>query len=693
MRNPDSKRFALDIILNCSAFFAGIFAFSAVKKKLTRLRKTFNLILLLLSISINLLSQERQLSESIISIAEELAENETDPEAAGIYVEKLYDLATKPVRLNNGDETDLSRLFFLTDFQIKALADYVRTSGKIYSVFEITNIPGFDREQAEMMIPFISLEPGSQPVAISKRLNNTFLTNFSFKFPPSESDTTGPPWKLLSKYKFTAGRFTGGFTSEKDFGEKLFPGRPPLPDFLTAYLSCTGTGVIRKVIIGDYGGRFGMGTNINTGLRSGLSLTASGYLSGGDDLRPYTSTDENNFFRGAAVQFQVKRIGLSLFCSLNKIDATVDSAGNGSAASIATFYRTGLHTTPSFLEKRDVVSEKNYGINLSFNLDKVKAGLLWTGTGFSIPYYPDTHDPEAIYDFTGQGNNILSVYYKAVLGRMIIFGEGSYGSGRKSALVQGFSLRPSDRLNINILARSYAPGFSSFHGKGPFSGSAGENVIGLFANFTFEAAKHLFLSAGCDLRYYPWLKYRCSAPSLAKSGEIRIKYLPSETMVFEASWNYRFTMLNVTESAGIRKQEEIISRTIKGSFKYYLSEKVIFGTRVDFRITGPSGSTGMLMLQDINYRLDKIPLSIWFRYCIFRTDDWDSRIYTYENDLVYNFGIPALSGTGTRSYLMAEWSPGKSADVRIKYAFTEKREENAITNESRELKVQLRLWF
>ena len=142
--------------MNCSAFFANTFALFAVKKKLTRLRKTFNLILLLLSISINLLSQERQLSESIISIAEELADDETDPEAAGIYVEKLYDLAEKPVNLNSADETELSRLFFLTDFQIKALADYVSSSGKIYSVFEIANIPGFDREQAEMMIPFIS---------------------------------------------------------------------------------------------------------------------------------------------------------------------------------------------------------------------------------------------------------------------------------------------------------------------------------------------------------------------------------------------------------------------------------------------------------------------------------------------------------------------------------------------------------
>ncbi len=47
----------------------------------------------------------------------------------------------------------------------------------------------------------------------------------------------------------------------------------------------------------------------------------------------------------------------------------------------------------------------------------------------------------------------------------------------------------------------------------------------------------LFVSAGCDLRYYPWLKYRCSAPSVAVSKEVRLKYLPSDKITFEAVYN------------------------------------------------------------------------------------------------------------------------------------------------------------
>ena len=141
--------------------------------------------------------------------------------------------------------------------------------------------------------------------------------------------------------------------------------------------------------------------------------------------------------------------------------------------------------------------------------------------------------------------NILSVYYKAVLGRMIIFGEGFVRIWTKN---QRWCRDSHYALPTGLIStyctRSYDSGIYQLSWEGPFfSSSAGDNVRGLFANFTFEAAKHLFLSAGCDLRYYPWLKYRCSAPSLAKSSEIRIKYLPSEKLLFEASWNYRFQCL------------------------------------------------------------------------------------------------------------------------------------------------------
>ncbi len=651
------------------------------------------LILMLILTSTATLSQEAKISDIIASIAEELADDETDQEAVEIYIERLHDLNEDPVRINSADEAELSRLFFLTDFQIKAIADYIHSSGRIYSLYEIVNIPGFNRELAGTITPFISLDESKANHPDSVRLRNNLLTNFSARYPVSDTSAPGPPWKSLTRYKFTAGRFSGGFTAEKDAGEKLFSGNPPLPDFFSANLAWTGNGIVRKVIIGDFGARFGMGAGVNTGLRTGLSLTQSGYLSGSDEIRPYTSTDENIFFRGTAVQFQIKQTGLSLFYSINRIDATVAGSGTGSAPCIETFYRSGLHNTVSSAEKKDAVTEYCYGINILSDFNNFRLGLLWTASRFSIPVNRTNPDPENIYDFEGDENSTASAFYKAVFGRIVLYGEVSGNLNKRFACIQGLSFRPADRLNINLIYRNYDPGFTSFHGKGLFSSSAGNNIRGVFGNFTFEAARYLFISAGCDLRYYPWLKYRCSSPSMAVSREFRIKYLPSDKLTAEAVYCYRFSMLNGEDPRGTGKQEDIVGRLIKGTVRFSPDDNLTLVTRLDYKVVQSGSGRGMLLLQDINYRFGKIPLSVWLRYCIFKTDDWDSRLYTYENDLPGSFSIPALSGEGSRCYLMLAWKTGKFIDLRIKYGLTELLQDGDSGRKTEELKMQVKIWF
>ena len=115
------------LTLDCFASFAPAYACFAVKKKLIRFLGILCLLLNSTLIGVDISAQDEKVSEIIASIAEELADDETYPEAAELFSERLYDLIEKPVRINSADESELSRLFFLTDFQVKALADYIRS--------------------------------------------------------------------------------------------------------------------------------------------------------------------------------------------------------------------------------------------------------------------------------------------------------------------------------------------------------------------------------------------------------------------------------------------------------------------------------------------------------------------------------------------------------------------------------------
>ena len=92
-----------------------------------------------------------------MEIAGELAENDQNTDLVNMYIDQLGELSENPVKINSADEAEISRLFFLSDFQVKALADHIRTTGNIVSAYEIASIPGFDRHSAEMILPFITL--------------------------------------------------------------------------------------------------------------------------------------------------------------------------------------------------------------------------------------------------------------------------------------------------------------------------------------------------------------------------------------------------------------------------------------------------------------------------------------------------------------------------------------------------------
>ncbi|HEX2967603.1 MAG TPA: helix-hairpin-helix domain-containing protein [Bacteroidales bacterium] len=654
-----------------SAFSAIFSAFSAFKRILA--------IGLLLS-SYSIFAQEKQVSDIITSIAEELASDESDPETLQMYIDRLSELAEDPVNLNSASADELAGLFFLTDFQIKSLAEYIHSTGKILSVYEIANVTGFDRQTAEMLIPFIIIKEESLPRKSASSFRSTILSNVTYNTSSRDSSFSGSPVKYLTKYRLSSSGFAGGFTIEKDPGEEFLTGRPPKPDFFSAYMSYSGHGFVKTIIVGDYSAGFGQGSCINTGWKSGLYLTSPGYMSSESGIKPYTSTDENSYFRGIAASFGTGRFSLSLFYSVNKLDATLDDTGEN----VERFYTSGLHNTPALELRKDVLTDISYGANIICDFEKVRTGFALTEDRLSVPFIKDV-DPGHVFDFTGKRNSLFSFYYNSVLGKMSLYGETTLNSSSGYAIIQGISLKPSGRLTLNFLYRNFESSFISLHGKGP--GGKSGNEEGLTGNFSFEASKHLFILSGCEFVRYPWLRYRNSSPSSKVRQEIRVSYLPLENLSAEIRYNHSITMTDEQEGQGIPLQNSNISDYVRTTFRYAPVGNLTFTTKIDYKRS--LSENGMLISQDAEYKLQKIPLTFWFRYCLFSTEGWNSRLYVYENDILYSMSIPALSGEGSRNYLMLKYEVKDFADIRFKYGITSCRD----TENKEDFRFQVRLFF
>ena len=153
------------------------------------------------------------------------------------------------------------------------------------------------------------------------------------------------------------------------------------------------------------------------------------------------------------------------------------------------------------------------------------------------------------------------------------------------------------------------------------------------------------------------------------------------------------TMADKKENSGIPQQVSTTIRSLKFTTKYTLTERISFGSTLAVNAVSETGNRGGALIQDLYFRLKKVPLRFWLRYCIFKTDDWDTRIYAFENDILHSFSIPALYGQGNRSYAMAELKTGRRAVIRVKYGFTSLSAKGQEPDYRSEFKLQFRIWF
>ncbi len=602
-----------------------------------------------------------------------------------------------PVNINDKEEIDeLERLKLLNDIQVNNIKRYRELNGDIMSKYELLYVDGINREIIERLLPFVVFGEVKKSNKISikdvfnygrhqllLRYEQTLEQSAGYKIPVDSaiyhpgSACLGTPQKFYTRYTFQYRKKVRiGFTLEKDAGEVW--NKNSLPDtvlqltgnkitsfanFYSAHIYLADMGILKKVVIGDYHLEVGQGLNIWSGLAFGKSAQAIYVKKFGRGLRPNTSVNENRFLRGAAATLQWKSVQLTGFYSNNNIDANLVLTDTLEQPVVTTIQETGLHRTINELLDKDAINLQAYGGHMRFRYKTIELGATFYHSVLDRTI-KSSNDLYKRFAFSDKEESHYGMDLNWILNKINFFGEFSLTQSGGYALLAGLNAGPSDRFLFNITYRNYSKDYHNFYSY-PFAATQnGNNEEGIYFGFLALLSKQWSLSGYLDFYQFPWLRYRSDFPSLGKDFLFQLNFTPSRRVVMYVKYRHKLKQENYnSEYDYLAQTADITQDNLRINVSWNLTHNIILKNRVEYvwyqnpLVNKPDN--GYLLYQDVLFRPAHLPFNLTFRYALFSTYSWNSRIYAYENDVLYAFSVPAYYGSGQRFYLIAKIDASK----------------------------------
>lgn len=658
--------------------------------------------------------EKNQIIEKRIEYMQEVAEDSDFDYTT--YMEDLYNYLENPINLNQTSFNQLISIHILSDIECSAIISYINNYKKIHSIYELQAIEMLDKDKVKLILPFVYVGPIKNE---SLKLSNFITDGHSDVFlryqrvletkKGYESDLdssnnlyTGDPNKYYLRYKYAfRDKISYGITAEKDPGETFFnaPNNSGF-DFYSAHLSIRNSGIIKNVIIGDFHANFGQGLTMWTGFNMGKSAQVLNIKQGRTGIRPYTSVNESNFLRGVGFTLGFKNIETTAYFSKKNRDASLLNQDSlYSDNEIVSFQITGLHRTVNEIAKKNVSNQLVVGGASSITFDRLKINTTYVYKAFDNSISSNTQIYNQ-YAFSGEQQFSLGVDYQYIYRKLSIFGEASSSGEKSLSLINGVLWHIDQQLELVALFRHF-----NIENNGLFQSNfsrTNSNETGLYIGLNSKINKHINVQAYYDQYRSKWFKYLIDGPSIGRSIFFQINYKMNRYASLYFRFKNSLREKNSNESlSDIQGQVIQESNSYRIQYNHKINRNISIKSRVEWKRYKLENTTskGLVLYQDLIYRFNNIPLKLYGRYALFDTDDYNSRIYSYENDLLYVFSVPAYYYKGTRTYLMMKYDIGKKIDLWIKYSqfiFNDLDEissglETINGNKKSEIKVQLRI--
>ncbi len=633
---------------------------------------------------------EQQLENLTESGDDEIPEDDS-------YQQQLAHFIKAPINLNYADEGQLKELKILSPIQIYNFISYRNLLGNFLNIYELQAVPGWDVALIKNLRPYITVSirlklanslkarftEGENTILIrstnvlekSKGYLNNGSTNANFY--------QGSGQKLLARYKYIyKNSLQYGVTAEKDAGEQFLKGRQGSGfDFYSAHLFIRNFGVIKSLTLGDFTVNLGQGLIQWQALAFKKSSDVLNIKRQSEILRPYNSANEISFNRGAGITLKKNNWETTGFLSYRKIDANFKSDTLNLDGYVSSLQTSGYHRTSSEMDDKHIQSQFNFGGNINYIVPSFNIGINAVHYNFGYPIMKASYLYN-MYSLAGRQFGNYSIDYSYTFKNMHFFGEAALDESLHKAFVNGLLINMDANISMSFLYRHISKAYQSLYSNAFTESSLPNNESGFYSGITISPFDYLKIDAYADFYHFPWLKYRVNAPSSGNDYLVQITYKPNKQVEIYSRFKTEKKAINYNPfEASLDPMVPKVKQGLRTQFSFKINSSFTLRSRVElswFDKKGDDAENGFLIFTDILYKPLLSSLSGNIRLQHFETNGYNSRLYAYENDVLYGYSIPVFFDKGYRYYFNIKYDMKKNIALWCRIAQTIYPDKNSL---------------
>jgi competence ComEA-like helix-hairpin-helix protein len=642
-----------------------------------------------------------------------------DEEEIGELIEFFEEMINNPVNVNTATFDQLMMIPGMRSAHAEALLAYRSGNGSFDTEEELLKVRGIGPSSLEQMIPFITV--GGYGGRLRRDLTNprwwvrngrleTYtrvrqnLETASGYIQPADSVPAhylGSPLHFTQRITYSSRVLSLNATQIKDPGEQRIT-------YTTAHVAIRDIGPVRMLVAGDYRISSGYGLIFSSGAGMGRVSANSGWSPARNNVILHRTGRYQPVQRGIALSIG-NRFNLTLFTANNELSAAVENAaipddfendpGSGYEADLTMppgpsgqsydsdrishsqsenvsirYPQRGLPArTVLELSRQMNVTEQLRGVRGGLQAGPFTLGAVWYEHRFSEFIVPGSglHNR---YDFFGTSNSAAGADLTFRLNEIMMFSEAGVSRNGGKAWLGGIQYRKGRDGYFRGLYRKYDEKFQSYYGRA-VSASSGRprNEEGFFAGAGGRLAGLFLIDSFIDFYKNPGPRFGISTSSAGHERYIGVQAPFHKAWSLTAAAHYRVRQNGITLEDDYGRQRRGSANESRS--RYYIAldgtdDILRYRSRLEWvRTMSTAGEheNGFALMQDVRWspvhwlRLDA-------RITLFETGSFSSRLYFFEQDVLYSMSLPALYGTGSRSYLLARFRPVRHIELWARIA-------------------------